>query len=86
MGLPVGSCYLGVYLDEIVKSQEFDSVVIPAPYQVRGKLQPGTKCLCSSRQAQPLALSSHFDRFWTPAFAGVTDFETFHETVNLQRL
>jgi len=44
--------------------------VIPAPHQVRDKLQPG---------------SSIFDpvqNIWIPAFAGMT---TFYETVNVQR-
>ena len=55
-------------LDELEKSREFTCIVIPAPYQIRDKLQPE---------------SSIFNRFWTPALAGVTRFWIFSESINL---
>ena len=45
--------------DGFVKSRNLSIFVIPAPYQVRGKLQ---------------GESSKFKEFWTPASAGVTVF------------
>jgi hypothetical protein len=60
--------------DETVKSKEFPFFVIFVPYplvgsdrQVGGKLQ---------RESMKIKY------FWTPAFAGVTAFRTFCETIN----
>jgi len=33
-------------------------------------------------RSEALALSSFINTFWTPAFAGVTDFETFYGFIN----
>jgi len=53
----------------LAKSQKTSFFVIPAPHQVRDKLQP------ESSVFRNLSLT------WTPAFAGVT---TFHESVKVQ--
>ena len=55
--------------DELVKSRKTSFFVIPAPHQVRDKLQP---CLWQTSRArsEALALSSLFNylrRLWTPA-------------------
>ena len=44
-------------IDGFAKSRNFSIFVIPAPYQIRGKLQ---------------GESSKFKEIWTPASAGVT--------------
>ena len=51
--------------DEFVKSH-WPVFVIPAPHQVRDKLQ---------RESREL------NHLWTPAFTGVTALETFYETI-----
>ena len=56
------------YLAKLVESPLLLLFVIPAPHQVRDKLQ---------RE------SSHFSRLWTPAFAGVTGIWTFYEVIGL---
>jgi hypothetical protein len=58
-----------INVDVLVKNPIYPLFVIPAPYQVRGKLQKE---------------SSDFRLLWTPAFAGVTRFLTFYEVVNVQ--
>src|SRR3990172_8828794 len=53
--------------DEVVKSRKSLIIVIPAPYQVRGKLQP------ESSSFEGLEI------LWTPVFTGET---TFYESIN----
>ena len=37
----------------------------------------------SRARSEALALSSIFNKFWTPAVAGVTRLETFYETIKI---
>ena len=63
---PGGSC-------GALKFNTYFHVVIPAPYQVRGKLQQESRV--SREGGNPVTFcSSLFSQrqFWTPAFAGVT--------------
>jgi hypothetical protein len=62
---------------------KYSRFVIPAPHKVRNKLQPGTPCRFSSRQAQPSALSSAITGYPRIAMrdkllkSGMTDFGYF---------
>jgi hypothetical protein len=55
-------------------------IVIPAPYQVRGKLQPESSRSPGERREPFKTLAPGFHReSWTPVFTGET---TFYETIN----
>jgi hypothetical protein len=72
-GLGPKKTFLKTYLlksDELVKSQNSIKFVIP--------VNPGS----SPGQAPE---SGYFNKFWTPAFAGVTLEETFYEIIKFQQ-
>jgi hypothetical protein len=62
--------------DELVKSLKILRSVIPAPYQVRGKLQPESRVLGVNRDPiLEMVPGFRRDDVWTPVFTGVT---TYH--------
>jgi len=70
--------------DEFVKSRSGPVFVIPAPYQVRGKLQPESRVPGENRgPVYEMVPDFRRNDVWTPVFTGVTDLGLFTRTSRL---
>ncbi len=71
-------------IDEVIKNRKSQMIVIPAPYQVRGKLQPGDRREAEwAKRASTSSLLMNLQKHWTPVFTGET---IFYETVKIEIL